>query len=82
MHTEQIIGTALLVLLGVIVLYVLVNITKFYLMFHARKCKHCGHTMTFKRVHEENGEESFDFHCKHCQSWERVPKKEFYGDKD
>ncbi len=72
----NIIGWILLVVLLFIAFYALLNIIKLMIMFHARRCKHCGHVMEFKKHNAVGKEETFDFHCTHCGAWERVSKQE------
>lgn len=45
-------------------------------LYNKRKCKYCGHYMTYRGAREEKGEDICVFHCEHCGAWENVPKTE------
>ena len=50
--------------------------------FQWRCCKHCHHTLKYRGVKEEDGQEYYLFSCNHCGNWEQVPKEEFFRQYD
>ena len=76
---SNIIGWTLIVVLLFIAFYALLNIVKFLIMFHARRCKYCGHIMIYKKHHVDRDEDSYDFHCEHCGAWERVKREDMFN---
>ena len=82
MTVTSIIGWILLISTIIIVFYILACIARALLLCHARRCKYCDHTMTFKRKMVGVVETIYVFHCDHCGAWERVTKEELLGRKE
>lgn len=78
----NIIGFVLLGILVILVICVLVFSLHFLVWFQWRTCKYCGHFLEYKGLKEDDEEGHFLFHCPHCDSWEKVPKKDFLNDID
>ena len=82
MTIVNIIGTALMVLVGLLAVWAFINIFKFFLMFHVRHCKQCGHVMKFKDCQEDLDGVYYRFHCEKCGTWEKVSRKEMLNEEE
>lgn len=78
MTITNIIGIALMVLFGALVLYILITVTKIFMMIHVRRCKYCNHVLEFKNCKEDDNGSYYEYHCPHCGAWEKVSKKEMF----
>ena len=45
--------------------------------FHMHQCKHCGHSMEYKGLKEDDEGGHYSFHCHHCGAWEQISKNIF-----
>ena len=66
-------GTLLLILLVCFLLLFL----PYIFHFHMHPCKHCGHSMKFEGLKEDDEGGHYLFHCIHCGAWEQIPKNAF-----
>lgn len=67
----------ILLIVIVIVVGVLFVIAKYLIMFHCRRCKHCGHIMEYRGEKEHKEGNVFLFQCPNCGAWDEVPVIEF-----
>ena len=81
MIISQIIGIILLAMGVTIAAYAFINIVRFLLLFHARRCKYCGHYMSFKGYRKDEEKEYFNFHCEECGAWEKLERDELFDGK-
>ena len=66
-----------------VIFFICITIVAECLMwFQWRCCKHCHHTLKYRGVKEEDGQEYYLFSCNHCGNWEQVPKEEFFRQYD
>lgn len=73
----SIIGYTLLTVVGIILFLCLMVGLKLLVWFNFRLCKHCGHTLKYKGLKEDNENGHYLFHCHHCGAWEQIPKSTF-----
>lgn len=71
-------GTIILVLLGIVMLMFLNIFIGIALAFYNRKCPYCGKRMKHMRDnYDQRGHvEEYNFHCPHCGAWEKVTPME------
>ena len=53
---------------------------QYLVWFHWRGCKHCGHTMEYRGLKDDNDNGHYLFHCPHCGAWQQIPKEQFFRD--
>ena len=68
----------ILTILGIIFLIVIVCylllVLPYIIYFYRHSCKHCGHSMEYKGLKEDNDGGHYLFQCPHCGAWEQIPK--------
>ena len=67
----------LLAILLIVVVVLLICILPYILHFYNHLCKHCGHSMEYKGLKEDDREGHYLFHCPKCGAWEQIPKEVF-----
>ena len=65
---------SIMVLVFIVALFVILPVI---LHFHMHPCKHCGHSMEYKGLKEDNEDGHYLFHCPNCGAWEQIPKNVF-----
>ena len=73
-----IIGSILLAILCFVVFLFFIIGLKLLVWFQFRTCKHCGKTMLYQGLRENDSESHYLFHCEHCGAWEQVTKEELF----
>ena len=77
-----VIGSILLAILCFVVLLFFIIGLKLLVWFHFRTCKHCGNTMLYQGLRENDSESHYLFRCEHCGTWEQVTKEELFQECD
>ena len=71
----------MLIIIGVasflIIVCLLLLVLPYIFHFHMHSCKHCGRSMEYKGLKEDNEGGHYLFHCPHCGAWEQIPKNVF-----
>lgn len=80
MGIANIIGAFCVIFLVLCAFMGITTLVRFFFLFHARKCRHCGHTLDFKGYHEERRGSHYKFYCRHCNSWENIDRNELFRD--
>lgn len=66
----------IVIVVGVLFVFI-AAIAKYLIMFHCRRCKHCGHIMEYRGEKERKEGNIFLFQCPNCGAWDEVPVIEF-----
>lgn len=77
-----IIGFICLLMIIAILLGCMIFTTQYFVWFHWKSCKHCGHTMEYKGLGEDDGNGHYLFHCPKCGARENIPREEFFREVD
>jgi len=59
------------------IVYFLLLAFSYIFHFHMHPCKHCGRSMEYKGLKEDDKDGHYLFHCPHCGAWEQIPKNVF-----